>query len=332
MVFASGEFPLLWLYSNPSFLSVQDNAVTIARYQRRPFGIFPEPSAMSSSLAPWVLLWLANLLNLVQFRQTPERWQRILFACAAAGGLALIIFSQSGHAAITLLAATVFVATWFLRSKATSGTYAAIILMFGVAAPFVLWLAITSLGNRVGGSQLGNSSWADRSQSLLIGLNLWLDTGFMNAIWGFGLGLTSPVLSREYQLEAVWSVLLTYVYETGLIGAIGCSCIAIHLLHCWKRSGFNVAFIAIAAVWVVGITITTSYLQLLSLWMTLGWLSIWPEVCRPTGSLPVAVAERVAVAQPRLRRSAWRVGDDGRAAPSGSPNQWRARRLWSEGE
>ncbi len=39
--FASGEFPLAWLYVNPSFLSVQDNAEIIARYTQRPFGLFP---------------------------------------------------------------------------------------------------------------------------------------------------------------------------------------------------------------------------------------------------------------------------------------------------
>ncbi|HEV7299969.1 MAG TPA: hypothetical protein VGN72_11440 [Tepidisphaeraceae bacterium] len=332
MVFASGEFPLLWLYYNPSFLSVQDNAVTIARYQRRPFGIFPEPSAMSSSLAPWVLLWMANLLGLVRFRLTPERWQRILFACAAAGGLSLIIFSQSGHAAITLLAAAVFIATWFVRSKATSGTYATILLMFGVITPFMLWMAITSLANRVGGSEMGNSSWEDRSQSLLIGLNLWLDTGVANAICGFGLGLTSPVLSREYQLEAVWSVLLTYVYETGLIGVVAVGCVAMHLVRCWRKSGYSAAFAAITMVWLVGVTITTSYLQLLSLWMTLGWLSIWPEVCRAPGSLPVAVAERVVAHQPRVRRSAWRADDAARPAPATTANSGNARRRWSEGE
>ena len=53
--FSIGEFPLVELYVNPSFLSVQDNARIIARYTQRPFGVFPEPSAMSASLAPWVL-------------------------------------------------------------------------------------------------------------------------------------------------------------------------------------------------------------------------------------------------------------------------------------
>ena len=38
------------------------------------------------------------------FRQTPGAWQQVLFAAAAAGGLGLIILSQSGHAAVTLAA------------------------------------------------------------------------------------------------------------------------------------------------------------------------------------------------------------------------------------
>src|SRR5207237_1432836 len=63
--FSQSEFPLVWLYNNPAFLSVQENAENLARYNRRPFGIFPEPSAMSASLAPWVILWASYLCGVV---------------------------------------------------------------------------------------------------------------------------------------------------------------------------------------------------------------------------------------------------------------------------
>ena len=112
--FARGEIPLLGLYVNPSFLSVQEEAETIVNYIRRPFGLFPEPSAMAASISPWVILWAAEAMGLVRLRQQPRRWQRVLFTTAAAAGMGLIIISQSGHAAITLAALVGLAMAWLL--------------------------------------------------------------------------------------------------------------------------------------------------------------------------------------------------------------------------
>jgi hypothetical protein len=281
--FRDGHLPLVELYANPSFLSVQENADTIARYIRRPFGLFPEPSAMSSSLAPWVLFWAAEAGGILHLRREPARWQRRLFAAAAAGGLGLIILSQSGHAAVTLAAMAVFAAVWFVRRRATAGAYVAVVFAFAVVLPVVLWFAFDSLSNRLGGaSDLGNSSWEDRSTSLVLGLQLWLQD-VPTLVLGTGVGMTSPALQRSAHLEAVWSVLLTYVYETGFVGLIAMAVVGQHLLRAWRANGFGLAFAATFAVWLVGVTVTTSYQQLLPLWLTLGWLCAWPAVCRKVG-------------------------------------------------
>jgi hypothetical protein len=58
------------------------------------------------------------------------------------------------------------------------------------------------------------------------------------------------------------------------------------LLRSWKRMAYGVAFGVIAGVWLVGITLTTSYEQLLSLWLVLGWLTAWPEFCEVTARSP----------------------------------------------
>jgi hypothetical protein len=284
-----GHLPLVELYANPSFLSVQENADTIARYIRRPFGLFPEPSAMSSSLAPWVLFWAAEWCGILRLRREPARWQRALFAVAAAGGLGLIILSQSGHAAVTLAAVLMFAAVWFVRRRATPGAYLAIVFAIGVVLPAVVWFAIESLSSRVGGaSEMGNSSWGDRSTSLVIGLQLWL-RDVPTLLFGTGVGLTSPALQRGAQLEAVWSVLLTYVYETGVVGLIAVAYVGRHLLRAWRVNGFGLAFAAVFVVWLVGVTVTTSYQQLLPLWLTLGWLCAWPAICRKAGQIAADV-------------------------------------------
>ncbi len=281
--FQSDSFPLVELYVNQSFLSVQDNVNTIARYIKRPFGVFPEPSAMSSSLAPWVLLFASHFLGLVQFTRHPSRRQELLFAAAGTGGLLLIILSRSGHAAITLAALLALVAVWALRIKAKPQNHLLAIVVAAVVLPFVITLAANMLRDRVGGSsQLGNSSWEDRTHSLLIGFGLLTDGGPGTALFGVGLGLSSPALQEMANLEAVWSVLLSYIYEAGLIGILAVAWIGWTLLRTWRMSRCSLAFAAITFVWLVGITVTTSYSQLLPIWIALGWLTVWPSVCEPT--------------------------------------------------
>jgi hypothetical protein len=315
--FSNGQFPLIELYStNPSFLSVVDNARTMAKWEARPFGIFPEPSAMSCSLAPWVLFWTAHLCGIVKLRRQPAAWQNALFAVAAVGALSLIILSRSGHAAFTLAAACVFGAIWLVRSKATFRTYMALLTVFGLIMPIVLYLAAIALSDRMGGDKMGNSSWEDRSNSIIIGFHLLVGGGVGRVIFGVGPGLTTPILQGVYKLEAIWSVLLTYVYETGIVGLLVMGWLAGLLIRVWKTQRFDLAFAAIVAVWLVGATVTTSYDQLLSLWLTLGWLTVWPQICEPatTTLVPTAMAYRARVrpaAQPRGATAARHPADRG---------------------
>jgi hypothetical protein len=351
--FSKGEFPFPWLYyGNPSFLSVQDNVDTISHWVQRPFGIFPEPSAMSSSLAPWPIFWFAEAAGIVRLRRRPAPWQRTLFLTAAVLALALIILSRSGHTAITMVAVIVLVTIWFFRCRATPGAFAAIVGVFGIALPVVLYFAITQLGERIGGhSDLGNSSWEDRTESLEIGFNLMVDRDWPTILFGVGPGLSSPILQRVHRLEAIWSVLLTYVYETGLVGAFAVCWIGQHLLRIWKASRFDVTFAAIFVVWLVGVTVTTSYMELLTLWVALGWLTVWPKICdtsaptRPdhagavTGTTPVLHQLMPKIARSTAHLSNWiaqgwrepaivPAADETTAQNSPNPPAWPRR--WSE--
>lgn len=282
--FSRGQFPLLWLYVNPAFLSVQENVETIVKYIRRPFGLFPEPSAMSSSLAPWVLFWTAEALGLVRLKGVqPRTWQRAMFLAAALGAMTLIIVSKSGHAAITLLALTGLVGLWLVRCRATSNNYLAILFVFGVAMPLILWLGANALGERVG-SEVGSGmsrgdSWHDRAMSLKVGFDLLVDGSAATWFFGVGPGLTSPAIKAAAGFEAVWSVLLPYVYQTGFVGLAALAYAGVELYRNWRAVSYSVVYATILAVWLVGVTITTSYGSLLPLWVALGWLIVWPEVC-----------------------------------------------------
>jgi hypothetical protein len=178
-----------------------------------------------------------------------------------------------------------FAAAWFARARATGRTFAAVVTVFGVFLPVVLYFAAVSLADRLGGkSELGNSSWGERADSLRLGFQLFADSDAPSKLFGLGAGLMSPALQSTAGLDAVYSVLLTYVYETGLLGAMAVVWVAHYLLRVWSASRFDVAFAAVAGVWLIGITVITSYEQLLPLWMTLGWLTVWPAVCQPAAA------------------------------------------------
>lgn len=281
--FSTGQLPLTELYINPSFLTVQDRAKIIARYIQRPFGLFPEPSAMSSCLAPWVLLWLANVSGLVRFNRETKTWHRALFAVAALGGLLLIVLSRSGHAVFVVAGAAVLFLVWLKNSSSSARTYAVLVLVAGVALPALVWLTFTAMQERAKDAVVGNDSWADRATSLVLGFQLLVRRGGGSLVFGLGSGQTADMLWNLTGLEAVWSVLLTYVYETGLVGAMVVSWIGWHLFGHWRATRAKMVYAMVAGVWLVGITITTSYQQLLPLWVFLGWLTVWPQVCDGPG-------------------------------------------------
>jgi hypothetical protein len=290
--FAHSQLPLLWLYVNPSFFSVQDNVKEIVKYIRRPFGLFPEPSAMSSSLAPWAVFWLAEASGLIRLRQRPSSGMRALFVVAAVGAVGLILLSRSGHAAITLVALALLFGAVFLRSRATLRNYLALVAVAVVVLPLCVWVAVSALGDRVGGgSSLGDASWQLRATSLWVGFSIWAGGDLWSWVFGMGPGLTSPAIWRQARLEAVWSVLLPYVYQTGILGAIVVWWSGYFLVRVWRATRWSAAYALMLIVWLIGITITTSYAQLLPLWVAMGWLTAWPSVCLPTRDLMSPAAE-----------------------------------------
>jgi hypothetical protein len=301
--FQSGVFPLVDLYVNPSFLSVQENAVKLARWEQRPFGLFPEPSAMSSSIGPFVILFAAICFDLVKLRQAPVEWQRYLFATASVAGTGLIIVSRSGHAAPTVAAIALLLVIWLAQARATFKTYAIAGLVFGVAMPIALLFAYNAMSARMsGGTQMGNDSWEERSASLLLGFKAWSERGIATAIFGLGPGLSGEGVKDASGILSVFSVLLSYFYDTGLVGLLAIGLVAQRIVRTWRDARLSPVFAAIAVNWIIGVTLTTSYGQLLPLWIALGLLGSWTEICE------VPAARRTTVAPPpRLRRVNCRV-------------------------
>jgi hypothetical protein len=51
------------------------------------------------------------------------------------------------------------------------------------------------------------------------------------------------------------------------------------LFRNWRAVAYSGVFAAIFCVWLVGVTVTTSYGSLLPLWVALGCLTVWPDFC-----------------------------------------------------
>lgn len=274
-----GELPLQFLYVNPSFYSVQDYSETIVKYIQRPFGLFSEPSAMSSSLAPFVLLWLAEMLGLVKYVRTPKRWQRILFAAAAISGLLLIIASRSGHAMATLGFACVLGLAWLKTARATWRNYLSILTVLMVVLPFAVWMTYLAVGARVTEINGANESWQERSYSLVLGFDLWIHSDIWTILFGMGGSQSAVATSNSSaHIEAVYSVLLSYIYDNGVVSIIVVGWIGRFLYKIWQSTRFSVTYASIFLIWFIGITVITSYNMLLPIWFALGLLTVWPMV------------------------------------------------------
>jgi hypothetical protein len=336
--FSNDEFPFPELYVNSSFLSVQDMVKTIARYIQRPFGIFPEPSAMSSSLAPWVVFWIAYLGGFVELKREAAGWQKALFGLAATGGLLLIIVSRSGQTIVTLVPVLMLAAMWFVRCRATPKNYGVILLASCVVLPLVIWLGANAMSDRLyGKSDVGNSSWEERSTSLVVGFKMVTRGSLATLVFGLGPGMSSPAIYGLERLEAVWSVVLTYLYETGLVGVMAVIWLGSYLGRTWRISRYSFSMVAVGAVWFIGILLTTSYQHLLPIWMALGWLIVWPQVCKTAAtraeprwemeSQVMPIASQPAVVGPSPALMPWTPQN---AAPGAAEGRPLHRSRWSE--
>ena len=309
-----GELPLQTVYVNSSFLSVTDYAKQIVRYEQRPFGLYPEPSAMSSSLAPWVLLWVAELCGIVEFVEKPARWQRVLFATASIASIGLIILSRSGHAMGTIAGLVVLGLIWLKNARATPRNIAALMTAFGIILPLAIWLTYLSVGGRVGGQGNGpDSSWVERWGSLVIGFDIWARDDIWTILFGLGAGRASGLIYQQAGIDSVFSVVLTYIYEAGLVAAIAVTWIGYVFVRVWRATRFNAAYATIAGVWLLGVVITTSYYQLLPIWVTFGLLTVWPSICK---TAPATRPRRAALAiSPPRSEINWPAAAPGNVSP-----------------
>ena len=294
--FARDEAPLVGLYQNPSFGNfINNDPESYALYVKRPFGLFPEPSAMAASIGPWLIL-IAGLLLYPKLRQGMTRGTLALLMLAVVCGVGLILISRSGFA-IWLLVGLVLVMLPYLKDRVLRlhrpGSLIVLMALVLVGATIVA-LSFTLIGSRLDIQE--NSSWSARLGSIVWSLT-YLGTSPSNLLYGVGPGQSNLILLSLGSFDlpaasfgglavtAVWSVVLSYILETGLLGALALVLVLIMILRAIVRSSSRLVGFSCLAVWLAGVVFTTSYLPLLPIWLFLGVLLGWNRIFKVRNTL-----------------------------------------------
>ena len=154
--FSKDQFPLLFLYVNPSFKSmqewglegVQDDGQNYAHNVQRPCGLFPEPSAMAASLGPWIVLLAGLLLDPGLRRRLGWRRAWPVIPPVASGCL-LLALSGSGSTFAVMAALLVICAggVWRMVHAPPRPSQLVMVALVLLSVASVLGYAISQLGS-----------------------------------------------------------------------------------------------------------------------------------------------------------------------------------------
>jgi len=284
--FSKDQFPLLFLYVNPSFLSMEEwghDVHDYARYVKRPCGLFPEPSAMAASLGPWIVLLAGLLLDPGLRRRLGWRRAWPVLPPVACGCLMLAL-SESGSTFALIAALLVICAgeVWrMVHAPQPSQLVMVALVLLSVAS--VLGYAISQLGSDLTGRI--DSSWGLRAASIRMGLTLTSDP--LNLAVGVGPGQSSPIIMSHWSGPpipkiqgdvAIWSVAACYYAETGLLGAAALLAVLGMAVGAIVRSSAVLLGLCALGSWLVGVVVTTSYCALSPVWLFLGVVLSWDRL------------------------------------------------------
>lgn len=286
--FARDEFPLPGIYQNPSFNSfITQDPERYALYVKRPFGLFPEPSAMAASIGPWLIL-AAGLLLYPKLRQSMTRGAIAQLLLALVCGASLIILSSSGFT-VWLLASLFLVSVPYLKGRVLRlhrPSNLVVLIALVVVGAVLVGLSSAYVGARLDVQE--NASWSSRLASIVWSLS-YLGNSVGNLLFGVGPGQSYLILQSSSMqaasfggiaVTAVWSLLANYVLETGLFGALALTLVLVMVVHAIVRSSARLLGFSCFMAWLAGVLLTTSYLPLLPLWLFLGVLLGWDRIFR----------------------------------------------------
>jgi hypothetical protein len=303
-------FPLIWLYRNPAFLPIEGVASDAAFWTKRPFGLFPEPSAMAASIGPWLVLLIGLLLRRDLRSGFPPRLVTLMTVAGLSGTL-LVIISKSGYT-VPLLLAMAMLLLRAAKGRVTSGVSARTLLAALLLVP-VLGLTVLfardQLGKRL--DLQSNDSWQARGQSIVVGLNA-LHGGLTMIVFGHGPGQSYPFIQRTQtsellpswfrtgeikRVDAIWSVAGVWYAEMGMLGVLMLVIILSMVLSAILNSSASLIGLSALFAWLCGIIFTTSYQPLSPIWLFLGFLLEWDRLFARVPVPVTALSNRIGRAR-----------------------------------
>ena len=260
---------------------------------------------MAASIGPWLVL-AAGLLLRRDPRFAPRTRARSLLWAAAALGTLLVIISRSGYVVPLGLS----LALLLLASPGRLAPRLAMMAAIVAGAVLLNWsLSAGSLLDRIQGA--GGSPWGGRSESMVLAITS-LGRDIPTLVFGYGSGQsTLALLDRRVPdapsvVTAIWSVLLRYVMENGLLGALAIGWVLVRIIgRGIAGSSARLLGWCVLLSWLAGVTVTTSYMQLSSIWTMLALLIVWPSLfprVRRAGPAVATGAARAAADRPAVVR------------------------------
>lgn len=254
--FSNSNFPFVNIFHNPSFADIQSAAQIYATYVKRPFGLFPEPSAMAAAIGPWTLF-------LLWWGLRPRQGYRRFALLGAACGLVLILLSQSLYAVFLLPAAVLLLVVQRQQSDRSLGVLELLTWVAGILA--LVTFPVLSAG-RI--DFTANDSFRIRLESLIAGISQPF-TDLPALLFGIGPGQsTSMLMDQGAGLNAIYSVVFVAFAEGGLI-ALAAMVVVVAL--CLRPRPFAHQIIFIFA-WVASVALSTSYIALMPVWLFLAMI------------------------------------------------------------
>lgn len=271
------QFPFLDLYINPSFATIDDGVTwrIYAIYTKRSFGLLPEPSAMFACVAPWLVI-LGSMVMLPEKFEWNTRMQYRVACWLFFAGIVLIFLGRSGGTPSLLLALMPALWTYVLRVM-KSGSVRGIFILLGllVFAAVAGDLVFQALQERALAEAEEAGSWDERSASILYGLQSIFEGEPLEVLFGYGLGMVSPLTTAATGASSVHSWVVGYFMGTGLFGAAVLVMVLVASIISIQRSGNRLLGYCVFFVWLVCATIVTGYIQLLPMWAMFGVILNW---------------------------------------------------------
>lgn len=284
--YSKNTFFLPNLYqSNPSFPIYENVIELLVLYIRRPFGLFPEPSAMSASIGPWVVL-LAGYLFYPNNFSAISKIQKLFYGFAMISAIFLIMSSGSGYIIILFFCLTLLFIPILVKFLYNVDLKTVLILICILMLCLLIWFEFGSQYLRRYNTE--NVSWQARANSLFIGLTM-LSENANTFFFGVGPGqahlflikepyFISKLFDVEHEIIAIWSIIMNYIIENGILGLFGfCLVFILIIRSIWSNQLYWVGFISFIA-WLFSVIFTSSYWSLLPIWLFLAVLISWDQL------------------------------------------------------